>query len=335
LIEAQNTQPQPLILHILESILSEQKLSLSGIVNPEQATDTGKIAGVKQMVIGSVGKLGLAIVLNARVVDTESGQVLSGWSLTGSQEADLSKMAIDLAFHISGVELRTSSQSNQSETIAPSAPDRENPATGFWVSEWYDSEGKHPGSIYIMQNGSEVTGWTVEDIGPARLSARMDKLSMNGKYRADYGEGKFEFTLSPDHQRLIGSYEGSNGSNGTWMAWRRTQVVAHPVLNSRALADWSGDIWTYPGTVVKIEGDRYLIQYDDGDSEWLVKDRVYPMDLRSGDIVYVAQSNKRGYTYATIVQIESERAFVEYKDGERKWEPIGRMRLLRVRKTGY
>jgi hypothetical protein len=119
------------------------------------------------------------------------------------------------------------------------------------------------------------------------------------------------------------------------MAWRRTQTVAPPVLNSRVLADWSGDIWTYPGTVVKAEGDRYLIQYDDGDSEWLVKDRVYPMDLRSGDIVYVAQSHQRGYTYATIVQIEDERAFVEYKDGERRWEPIGRMRLLRVRKAGY
>jgi hypothetical protein len=316
-------------LHLVErtrlaKILEEQKLSMSGIVNPDQAVTTGQVSGAEYVIIGSVGKLGLVIVLNARKVHTQSGNVTQAWSLTGKQEAELPQMVQQLAEHITG-----------KRSPGKDPADIQAGATGYWISEWYDVNGKHPGSIYLQQKGSKITGWTVEPIGPAEIIAKIKDRTIKGKYKAGYGDGNFEFTLSPDNQRLIGSYSAGHGAKGTWMAWRRAQPAAKPIPGARVLADWSRDIWTYPGTISKVKGDKVYITYDDGDAEWLSLNRVYPLDLASGDIVFTAQAHKKGYTSCTIVEMKDNRALVQYQDQAQKWEPIAKMRVLRVRSRGY
>ena len=321
----------------LKEILKEHELSLTGIVHPKQAIETGKISGAERVIIGSVGKLGIVIVLNARQIDTESGDVSAAWSFTGDREGDLPRMITQLVDKISsGGEKPATSTA----TLSAPAANRElggcaAQASGYWISEWYDGSGKHPGSIYFRQNGSRISGWTLEHIGPAMITATFKDGSITGEYLASYGNGRFEFTLSQDCNRLIGSYTADHNVHGTWMAWRRPQPTADARVGQRVLVDWSGDFWTYPATIIKVGPNRIFVQFDDGDSEWTTTERVFPMDLEGGDPVFVAEAEKSGYTIGTLLEVQDRRAMVDYGDGKRRWELISRMRMLRVRDSGY
>jgi hypothetical protein len=123
--------------------------------------------------------------------------------------------------------------------------------------------------------------------------------------------------------------------HNTWNAWRIEIPSPVPEKGSRVFSDWGRDIWTYPGTVTKIEGGRFFITYDDGDTEWVQKSRLYTQKLVPGEVIFVAQQNKMHYTYATVLNSDKNRVYVEYKDGSKKWEPLSMIRILRVRADGY
>lgn len=59
----------------IDEILKEQKLQMSGCVE-ECLIDVGKMLGAKQIIIGSVGRLGNIYTITAKLVDATSGQML-------------------------------------------------------------------------------------------------------------------------------------------------------------------------------------------------------------------------------------------------------------------
>ena len=61
----------------LEKILSEQKFQAGGLVDDNSAKAIGKIAGVDYVCYGDMKDIGKEITVNARIVDVESGEVLS------------------------------------------------------------------------------------------------------------------------------------------------------------------------------------------------------------------------------------------------------------------
>ncbi len=61
----------------LEKILNEQKLGLSGIVDPTTAAEIGKGIGVDAVVLGSVTRAGNSLSIDARLIDTESAAIIS------------------------------------------------------------------------------------------------------------------------------------------------------------------------------------------------------------------------------------------------------------------
>ena len=67
--------PLNTIFLILNDLLKEQKLQLSGCVE-ECLIDVGKMLGAKQVVMGSVGEMGGLITLSAKLVDAESGELI-------------------------------------------------------------------------------------------------------------------------------------------------------------------------------------------------------------------------------------------------------------------
>jgi TolB-like protein len=58
----------------LEKVLSEQKLSMSGVTDAETAVKVGKLVGAKFVMVGSISKLGNTYTLNSRLIDVESGR---------------------------------------------------------------------------------------------------------------------------------------------------------------------------------------------------------------------------------------------------------------------
>lgn len=66
----------------LERILTEQRLQTAAAIDPDSAVKVGKLLGARLLVLGSVEKVGGKYSVNARIVETETGRVLS----TGYEE---------------------------------------------------------------------------------------------------------------------------------------------------------------------------------------------------------------------------------------------------------
>ncbi len=80
----------------LERSLDEQELNLSGMVNPQEAIQVGRLTGAKILVTGSVTQLDEAMFLTAKLLGTETGRVV-GVSVRGSVRDDFADLAEQLA----------------------------------------------------------------------------------------------------------------------------------------------------------------------------------------------------------------------------------------------
>ena len=61
----------------LEQILEEQKLGMTGIIDASTAAEIGKGIGVDAIVLGSVTRSGSNIAIDARLIDTETAQIIT------------------------------------------------------------------------------------------------------------------------------------------------------------------------------------------------------------------------------------------------------------------
>lgn len=62
---------------LLKKIIAEQKLSLTGVVDPTSAKQLGKILGVDAIVTGTITNLAQSLKVNARLISTETGEVFA------------------------------------------------------------------------------------------------------------------------------------------------------------------------------------------------------------------------------------------------------------------
>lgn len=65
---------------MLNQIINEQKLTLSGLINDRDAVSLGRISGAQALVTGTVSDLGDRIKINARLISTETGKIFSAAS---------------------------------------------------------------------------------------------------------------------------------------------------------------------------------------------------------------------------------------------------------------
>lgn len=61
----------------LNKIIAEQKLSLSGVVDPSTAQKLGRVLGVDSIVFGSISDLVRNLKINARLISAETGEVFA------------------------------------------------------------------------------------------------------------------------------------------------------------------------------------------------------------------------------------------------------------------
>ncbi|QDU92489.1 CsgG/HfaB family protein [Lignipirellula cremea] len=80
----------------MEKLLKEQELSLSGLVNPDQAVQVGRMTGAKLIVTGSVLQVGEKLILVAKIIGVETTRVV-GVTVKGSVRDELDDLVTELA----------------------------------------------------------------------------------------------------------------------------------------------------------------------------------------------------------------------------------------------
>lgn len=82
---------------MLEKILGEQKLAMTGVVDATSATQIGKLLGVKVIITGSVMKFKEVTEINARIIDVESASIIAAENLKSAASAKLQDMVIEMS----------------------------------------------------------------------------------------------------------------------------------------------------------------------------------------------------------------------------------------------
>jgi TolB-like protein len=76
----------------MKSILTEHKLTASGLVNPDNARKLGQFAGVDAIVLGSITRFGDSLFITAKAISTETTQVLAAAKITVARTKDIDAM---------------------------------------------------------------------------------------------------------------------------------------------------------------------------------------------------------------------------------------------------
>lgn len=85
---------------LLEKILQEQKLSVSGVVDAESIARLGKVLGAKIVVTGSVMKLRQFMEVNARLINVENGSIIAAEKVKSESATRLEELVTEMAVKI-------------------------------------------------------------------------------------------------------------------------------------------------------------------------------------------------------------------------------------------
>jgi len=82
---------------LLEKILAEQKLALTGLVDATSAAKLGRVLGVKIIISGSVMKFQNVMEVNARIIDVESASIIAAENVKSTTAVRLEDLVVQMA----------------------------------------------------------------------------------------------------------------------------------------------------------------------------------------------------------------------------------------------
>lgn len=85
---------------LLEKILQEQKLSVSGVVDSDSIARLGKVLGAKIVVTGSVMKLRQLMEVNTRLINVENGSIIAAEKVKSESATKLEELVTEMAVKI-------------------------------------------------------------------------------------------------------------------------------------------------------------------------------------------------------------------------------------------
>ena len=77
---------------LLNKIIKEQKLQVSGIIDEASAKKLGKLLGVNAIVSGTIAELANSVKLNARLIGTETGEIFGAASIEIAKDESIVKL---------------------------------------------------------------------------------------------------------------------------------------------------------------------------------------------------------------------------------------------------
>lgn len=104
---------------LLNKIIAEQRLSLTGMIDPNSAKKLGKVLGVDAIVSGTLTDLAQSLKVNARMLNTETGEIFAVASVEIFKDESVTKLMSEVNTTKSKLAL-----SNPSSTESPSTTNK-------------------------------------------------------------------------------------------------------------------------------------------------------------------------------------------------------------------
>ena len=197
---------------LLTKIIAEQKLSLTGVVDPASAKQLGKILGVDAIVSGSVTNLAQSVRVNARLISTETGEVFA------TASADIFKDESVTGLLASGGGSTSGAPTSKPGAISTGAPDGQakKPALQKVTVDDFVFELES----CKMTNGKVVCWLTIRNDSPTDRS-----LNINREYNSNKTRILDEFGNEYVAAELgLGSQAGEYGVQNTLVSQTKTRA---------------------------------------------------------------------------------------------------------------
>lgn len=163
----------------MEKILGEQGFQQSGACNgTECAVQVGQLLGIDRMVVGSVGHIGSAWVMNLRMVSVSTGEVLA--SSSRNQKGEISDLLTELAPQaVADLTAKSNASGNRADATTGSGSGDSKGSSKAWV--WWSL-----GGLAVVGAGAAAALVLMSDEGPS--AATQD----NGGGDANTDDGVFK-----------------------------------------------------------------------------------------------------------------------------------------------
>ncbi len=153
---------------MLNQVLKEQKLGLSGVMDQNTVVGVGKILRAKLVAVGSVVKMGESYTLNIRFIDAETGEVVAGKKITAQSREKIPGLCGQMVKMLSKMEVpqEVEEEQPQPQPIVKSPP----AAAGNWALG-----GLYPGASLKYITGGK-SAWEL------RVQAGSGLLALGPRY---------------------------------------------------------------------------------------------------------------------------------------------------------
>jgi TolB-like protein len=86
----------------IDKVMNEQKLGMTGAIDPDRAVKVGKMIGVDAILIGSISSTATGVGMDARLIDTESGVIITAKDAYSPKNSlqDVKNMATDISIQV-------------------------------------------------------------------------------------------------------------------------------------------------------------------------------------------------------------------------------------------
>lgn len=233
---------------LLEKVLKEHKLNLSGLIDSASAIQLGRLLGVNAIVTGTVAELDQSVKINARLIAAETGGIMTVAAVEVKKDGDVIKL-LNRTFSksepdLSPDNLKTNS-SNSSEPIAPISIPETSPIPTL--------------AAKTTPDGSDIPSFTMTESFTLNEQARMFAGPILARYlylQPDYGDGfnrnKYPWAIKNPNTGA-GEYVFENSGGYRISAFPFKSCVLSAPDNLSELSD------------VILEVDAQFVNHDQGD----------------------------------------------------------------------
>lgn len=260
--------------NLMEKVMEENQLSISGIMDENTAKMLGKILGVDAICTGSITDFGTTIKINSRLISTETGLIYSAASIKIIKDDDLVNLMKPVG--TSNAEksaVRTKKETKNVGTVETGSKKNGNVTVDI-----------SSGAPAVSFNDSLIAYWSFDDEGRDASGNKndlaVDKIFSRNNYKDGMKGKSYEFTTSWNDWFSIPSWKITNKMEKqiTISAWIKSSIRymlendavilsgAHPLNNGFVLLakkQNAGFIWR-----PVIEGKPYSYGEIEADSDY-------------------------------------------------------------------
>ena len=175
----------------IDKLMKEQSFQMTGCTTTDCAVEIGKILNMRQMVVGSIGKIGSTYYLNLKIVDVETAQMITSVSEACGSDSELASLCKFASQKLAGMDVKKEFVNEEpvrpvySGSMNKSAPAKKRKIEAKTAEDMAWRSLILPGWGQIA-NGQDFKGYTIATLEILAIGATVYTYLLHDQAATDY-----------------------------------------------------------------------------------------------------------------------------------------------------